>query len=158
MQRLAIHRIRHRHVYSIADITALLDVHKNTVRQWIRDGLCPIDSNRPILVHGSVLKRFLQDRRSSTKSPCQMNEFYCLKCRAPRMPWAGVIDVTIRTPRLFNVHAICAVCDKPIHKAAGQDKLIKMLETLSVQQVHPWHIIETLPPSLKCYFEGVTKA
>ena len=157
MQRHAIHRIRRRHVYSIADITALFGVHKNTVRQWIRGGLCPIDSTRPILIHGSDLKRFLQDRRSSTKSPCQLNEFYCLKCRAPRMPWAGVIDVTIRTPSLFNLHAICTVCDRKIHKAAGQAQLIKMLETLSVKQVRPLHIIETLPPSLKCHFEGVTK-
>lgn len=153
MQRIPIHRIRYRHAYSIAEITELLGVHKNTVRQWVRGGLVAMDNTRPILIHGSELKRFLLNRRASKKSPCQPHEFYCLKCRAPRAPWSNVVDVTIRSTSLFNLHAICEVCDTKMHKAAGQAKLIKMLTTLSIQQVHPSHIIETLPPSLICIFE-----
>lgn len=154
MKRTPIHRIRCRHAYSIVEVTELLGVHKNTVRQWLRGGLATMDETRPILIHGAELKRFLLNRRSLTKSPCLPHEFYCLKCRGPRAPWAGVVDVTIRSPCLFNLHAICEVCETAIHKAAGQAKLLEMLKTLRVQQVHPRHIIETLPPSLKCYFEG----
>jgi hypothetical protein len=153
VQRVPIHRIRHRHAYIIVEITELLGVHKNTVRQWVRDGLCPMDNTRPIIIHGSELKRFLLNRRSSKKSPCQPHEFYCLKCRAPRVPWSKVVDVTIRSPRLFNLHAICGVCETAMNKAAGQAKLLEMLKTLRVQQVEPRHIIETLQPSLKCYLQ-----
>ena len=153
MQRIPINRIRHRHAYSIIEVTDLLRVHKGTVRQWLRRGLVAMDNTRPILIHGSELKRFLLNRRSLKKSPCQPHEFYCLKCRAPRVPWGKAVDVTIRSPRLFNLHAICEVCDTAMHKAAGQAKLIKMLETLRVQQVQPRHIIESLQPSLKCYLQ-----
>ena len=154
MQRIPIHRIRQRHSYSIVEVAELLGVHKNTVRQWMRNGLTAMDDRRPILIYGQVLKRFLLDRRSARKSPCQTHEFYCLKCRAPRVPWGMVVDVTIRSPRLFNLHAICEVCDTAMHKAAGQEKLTESLKALQVQEVRPRHIIATLPPSLKCYFEG----
>jgi hypothetical protein len=99
----------------------------------------------------------LLNRRSSKKSPCQPQEFYCLKCRAPRVPWGKVVDVTIHSQHRFNLHAICEVCDTKLHKGAGQNSLLETLKTLRIQQVQPRHIIETLPPSLKCYFEGSTE-
>ena len=154
MQRIPIHRIRERHAYSVDEVTELLGVHKNTVRQWLRRGLSAMDKTRPILIHGSELKRFLLNRRLLAKAPCEAHEFYCLKCRAPRTPWGRVVDVTIRSQRLFNTHAICEICDTGMYKAAGQVKLVEMLKTLCIQQVQPRHIIETLPPCLKCYFEG----
>jgi hypothetical protein len=92
-----------------------------------------MDDMRPILINGSELKQFLLNKCSSVKSPCKPYEFYCLKCRAPHAPWGSVVDVTIRTQRLFNLHAICEICDTAIHKAAGQEKLIEMLKTLRVQ-------------------------
>ena len=153
MQRIPINRIRHRHAYSIVEVTELLHVHKGTVRQWLRRGLVAMDNTRPTLIHGSELKRFLLNRRSSKKSPCKPHEFYCLKCRAPRVPWGNVMDVTIRSQSLFNLHAICGECDTAMHKAAGQAQLAVILKTLCVQQVQPRHIIETLPPSLKCYLQ-----
>lgn len=157
MRRVPIHRIKQRQAYSIVEVADLLGVHKNTVRQWLRDGLCPMDNIRPILIHGAVLKQFLLDKRSSKKSSCLPHEFYCLKCRVPRAPWEGVIDVTIRTLRLFRTHAICEVCGTEIHKTAGQEKLMIMLKTLCAQQVQPKHLIETLPPNLKCYLEERAK-
>ena len=156
MQRVHIHRIRQRHAYSLGEVTELLGVHKNTVRGWLRGGLSAMDETRPILIHGSELKRFLLNRRSAAKAPCQAHEFYCLKCRAPRTPWGMVADVTILSERRFNMHAICEVCDTSMHKATGQTKLTEMLQTLRIQQVQPRHIIETLPPSLKCHFNGST--
>ena len=94
MQRVPIHRIRQRYAYSIVEVTELLGVHKNTVRIWLRSGLYAMDNTRPILIHGSELKRFLLNRRLSGKSPCKPHEFFCLKCRQPRAPWGGVVDVT----------------------------------------------------------------
>jgi hypothetical protein len=154
VQSVHIHRIRLSNAYSITEVTDLLGVHKNTVRLWLHSGLAAMDDSRPILIHGSALKSFLLNRRSSKKSPCQPHEFYCLKCRQPRPPWGNVVDVTIRSHRRFNMHAICEVCDTAIHKAAGQAMLVEMLKTLRIQKVQPRHIMEPLPPSLKCYFEG----
>src|SRR6266699_3150405 len=49
--------------YAVEDIARLFDVHKNTVRNWLKQGLASIDDRRPILVLGHELSRFLQERR-----------------------------------------------------------------------------------------------
>ena len=45
--------------YSVEDTARLFNVHKNTVRNWLKDGLEPIDDQRPTLVRGEELRRFL---------------------------------------------------------------------------------------------------
>jgi hypothetical protein len=50
--------------YSVEDTARLFNVHKNTVRNWLKDGLEPIDDQRPTLVRGEELRRFLNDRRA----------------------------------------------------------------------------------------------
>ena len=44
--------------YTVEEI-ARLNVHKNTIRGWIRGGLPTIDARRPTLITGSDLRRFL---------------------------------------------------------------------------------------------------
>jgi hypothetical protein len=41
--------------YAVEQIARLFDVHKNTVRAWVKQGLQPIDGQRPALFHGPVL-------------------------------------------------------------------------------------------------------
>ncbi len=68
--------------YTVEDIAGLFGAHKNTVRQWIKAGLEPLDRRRPMLVHGSDLSAFLRDRKQKNKRPCQPGEVYCVRCRA----------------------------------------------------------------------------
>jgi hypothetical protein len=41
--------------YTIDEVTRTLEVHRNTVRHWIKAGLPVIDDKRPILILGSDL-------------------------------------------------------------------------------------------------------
>jgi transposase len=38
--------------YSVEEMAYLFSVHKNTVRNWIEQGLEPIDGQRPTVVRG----------------------------------------------------------------------------------------------------------
>jgi hypothetical protein len=38
--------------YTVEQIARLFDIHKNTVRAWVKQGLQPIDGQRPALFHG----------------------------------------------------------------------------------------------------------
>jgi len=49
-RRVKIHRS-----YSVEEMSRLLGVHKNTVRNWLKNGLEPIDDQRPTLIRGSDL-------------------------------------------------------------------------------------------------------
>ena len=72
--------------YSVEDISRLLGVHKNTVRNWLKEGLAPIDDRRPLLVLGHELARFLQERRQKAKQACGPGRIYCVACRMPKVP------------------------------------------------------------------------
>src|SRR6266852_3323482 len=78
--------------YTVEEIARLLNVHKNTVRAWLKQGLSTIDRQKPTLILGSVLARFLQDRRQSRRKRCAPGEIYCVKCRAPVHPAGEMAD------------------------------------------------------------------
>ena len=91
-----------------------------------------MDATKPSLIHGSELKAFLAQRKKGAKTPCLPHEFYCLKCRAARTAWEDVVDIKIRSQNLFNIQGLCAVCNTPVHKAAGHKKLTEILKMVAV--------------------------
>lgn len=68
--------------YITEELADLLGVHVQTVRQWRKEGLSPIEPNAsPYLFFGMDVKRFLIDQRAKYKPKLQEGEFYCLKCK-----------------------------------------------------------------------------
>jgi len=63
--------------YSVEEVARLFKLHKNTVRNWLKQGLTPIDDRRPILILGKELSRFLQERRHKAKQVCGPGRIYC---------------------------------------------------------------------------------
>lgn len=49
--------------YTVQDIVKLYKIHKNTVSHWIKSGLKINDHHKPYLIHGSELKRFLDEKQ-----------------------------------------------------------------------------------------------
>jgi transcriptional regulator with XRE-family HTH domain len=96
-RRYALNRIKTGITYDVAEIAKLFGVHRNTVRQWLREGLEMIDARRPLLIHGAILKAFLAARQRARKHACGPGEFFCFKCRAPRTPYGGMADVAEHT-------------------------------------------------------------
>src|SRR4029078_4917165 len=72
--------------YSVEEVARLFKVHKNTVRAWLKQGLGAIDGQRPTVVRGEYVPRFLSDRRALAKRPSGPGRIYCLPCRAPKVP------------------------------------------------------------------------
>jgi len=65
--------------YDVAEIAKLFNVHRNTVRQWLREGLETIDDRRRLLIHGAALKSYLTVRQRARKHVCDLGEFFCFK-------------------------------------------------------------------------------
>jgi hypothetical protein len=96
-RRYALNRIKTGITYDVAEIAKLFGIHRNTVRQWLREGLETIDARRPLLIHGAILKAVLAARQRARKHACRPGEFFCFKCRAPRTPYGGMADVAEHT-------------------------------------------------------------
>src|SRR5262249_61886980 len=115
--------------YTVEETARLLGKHKNPVRAWIKQGLQPVDGRKPTLIHGLELVRFLQHRRMSGKRPCPPSHMYCVKCRSPKRPAAGMADYLPITDTAGNLHALCVDCGRFMHRRGAFAKF---------EAVGPW--------------------
>lgn len=93
--------------YSVEEIARLFGIHKNTVRSWLKQGLQAIDSQRPTLVVGRELSRFLYEWRKTTKQSCGPGRIFCIACRSPKVPAGQMADCI---PTSATSEALCGIC------------------------------------------------
>jgi hypothetical protein len=60
--------------YSVDELARLFNVHKNTVRNWFKQGLEAIDGLRPTVARGDEVRRFLGERRTRAKPRRRSNQ------------------------------------------------------------------------------------
>jgi len=97
--------------YTVEEVARLLGKHKNTVRNWVKDGLATIDDKRPMLILGPDLVEFIKKRRAKNKQSCKPGELYCVRCRLPRFPAGDMAEYSPVTEKFGNLIAICPDCD-----------------------------------------------
>lgn len=80
-RRVKIHRS-----YSVNEVAKLYGCHRNTVRNWQKQGLKAVDGKRPLVFEGLSLAAFLEARRDARRRRLKPGEIYCLPCREPKEP------------------------------------------------------------------------
>jgi hypothetical protein len=126
-------RVKQHRSYSVDELARCCDVHKNTVRNWQRDGLMPIDTARPILFHGTTVRDFLSRRNSSRKRPCPPGTLYCFRCRCPRPPALGMVDFVAKKPGSGNLRALCESCEAIMHRRVREADIANVMPSCTVQ-------------------------
>ena len=121
--------------YTVGDLADRLGVHKNTVRNWQRNGLTSIDDGRPILFQGAAVREFLRAQNVSRKTPCGPGRFYCFRCREPRPPAGEMVDFLPVTERSGNLRAICGCCGTLMHRRASVNAIVAAMPGIAVQIV-----------------------
>ncbi len=155
--RIKTSRIRRNFSYSVQEVCALLKVHKNTVREWLREGLPKIDTKRPLLIYGSHLKTFLETRQKSRKQKCALHELYCFRCRSPRRLMGMLADVQRRNEKTFMLTGFCEVCEAALHKVQSFKVLPKLSEIFDLSRQQVEGLVEPLTPSVECDFSKESK-
>jgi excisionase family DNA binding protein len=145
-RRVKVHRN-----YSVEEIARLLRVHKNTVRNWVKQGLAVIDDRRPILILGSELSRFLRERRQKMKQMCGPGRIYCIACREPKVPAGKMAECTATGPLAGKLCGICPDCDRLIYRRVNLAKIdaIRGELEMTFTQPHP-SIRESADPCVNC--------
>lgn len=147
--------------YTVEEMATLFDVHRNTVRHWLTQGLATIDCRRPLLVKGDVLVAFLTTRRAKNKRPCSAGQIYCLRCRQPQTPSGDSVMYQAITGDRGNLIGTCPNCNARLFRRVSLAKLAAAVGHLHVTlpQVRE-HINESSHPSVNCDFnqEALTHA
>ena len=141
--------------YSVEEISHLFGAHKNTVRTWLRQGLKPIDDQRPTVVRGDELRRFLTERRARMKQTCGPGRLYCLPCRAPKVPAGKIADCIQNGATTGVLQGICPNCDRMIYRRVNPQKLgtVRGDLDITITQAEP-RIEETSNPNVNCDSTG----
>ena len=126
------YRVKIHRNYTIEDIADLFQLHKNTVRLWVKQGLPVIDTNRPMLILGSDLREYLQSKRKAKKTPCKLNELYCVSCKAPKKPALDMVDFKAVNEQTGRLIGLCPTCDSVMNKFVSQGKLPAIQAKLEV--------------------------
>ena len=137
--------------YSVEEVSRLFRVHKNTVRNWLGQGLTAIDEQRPIVIRGVELRRFLTDRRARAKQTCGPGRMYCLPCRAPKVPAGNMAECIQTGESTGTLQGMCRDCDRMIYRRVNPLKLGAARGDLdiSVTQARP-RIEGTTKPNVNC--------
>ena len=128
LRALKIHRS-----YDVSELAEVLGVHKNTIREWQRLGLSPVDERRPLLFMGAAVIAFLKKRLMSRKSPCPPGTFFCLRCRAPKHPALGMVDVIPLNALTGNATGLCASCEATMYRRVNMNRIMQIFPNCAVK-------------------------
>lgn len=115
-------RINQQRSYRTHEIAALMRVTKGSVYKWMSQGLVPIDSRRPFLIHGSTLKAFLT-ARNKPFMPLKPGQIYCAPCKVPREPLGGTVIWIDRAETNGDIVGTCPTCGRRLHRRVRRDLL-----------------------------------
>jgi hypothetical protein len=143
-----VRRIKATWPYTVQEIAELFHIHKNAVLRWLKDGLQANKDQRPFLIRGEELIRFLNARQTGKGCRCSPTEFYCFKCRAAREAYLGIVDISIESPTRLRIKSLCEECSTPINKIQNARDLPKIQNRFHVQQLTGEHIMDRTQASL----------
>lgn len=130
--------------YKIDEAADLYGVHKNTVLNWIKQGLPTCDTKRPVIILGSDLNAFHAKQRVKNKHPCKPNEIYCIKCKTPKTPIAGLVEFQPVNDKIGNLVAICPACETMMYRRISMAKIKQFSTAMGfVLPLAHLHIIDT---------------
>ena len=131
-RRISGSRVKIHHTYTIAEAADVVSVHAHTIRGWIDRGLTAMTGQKPALIKGADLKRFIGDRRQSRKKKCRAGELFCVKCREPRRPAGDMVDFLPVGQSGGNLRGICPQCETLMHRRVSSDRFASVTGDLRV--------------------------
>lgn len=123
--------------YTVEEAVRLYGCHKNTVRNWIRLGLAPIDDRRPTMFTGDALNAFHAAQRRKTKRPCGPGELYCVPCHKPQRPAGDMAEYFALNAKVGKLQAICPDCDRMLFQRVNAARLAVFRSLIDVTDAKP---------------------
>ena len=131
-RRFRTRAIKANQAYRVDELAEAAGVTVPTVRTWIGAGLQLVDKNRPAMIMGFQALAFLKSRKAKACRPLALGQFYCLRCKAPRMPLGGMADYAPSSATGGRLKAICEVCECQCNRNISAGDLPEICKVLDV--------------------------
>jgi len=119
--------------YRIGELADAAGVSIATVRNWLKSGMQSVDNNRPTMIMGFQALEYLNARKISSKRPMALGEFYCLRCKAPRLPLGAMADYVPTSDTGGRLKALCSACECSCNRNISASQLPDFAKVLDVE-------------------------
>lgn len=119
-------------VYSVEGLMKLYSVCRNTISNWIAEGLQPSEEAIPYVFNGSEVRRFHESKRLENKRKLRKGEFKCFKCKNRVFPDPGSLERIPSKNGFSSLWAECPICTGVIIKQVNEidcDKILTCVDT-----------------------------
>lgn len=148
MKRINPRRAKLHWSYTVNELADRLDIHKHTVRGWLKKGLPTIDGAKPVLILGSEFQAWWCKQRKNARRPCQPGQMYCFKCREPKAPALNMVEYVADNAATGNLKAMCETCGTMMHRRTQLADLALRMPGLDIQITQaPSSIVERTHPT-----------
>lgn len=107
---------------------SLYNVHRNTISNWVAEGLRPSDSSHPYVFNGTEIKRFHDARRLTSKAKLRIGEFECFRCKNRVFPEPESLNTPPSKSGAPSVWGACPICGCVVTKRVNETNRDKILE------------------------------
>ena len=118
--------------YTVEEVADLYDIHRNTVRSWLKQGLSHCGEGHPKLILGSELRRYLEERKRKNKHPCKVGQIYCMRCRKSVPPKSNEAVLHVPDTGGATLQGICPNCSCKLFRKVSMPKLADWRGELSL--------------------------
>lgn len=120
-----VNKIRALRCYKVHEAAEVSGVSPRTIRNWVNAGLRIMQNEHPALVRGDDLIAFIKSQRTQRKHRLALDQFYCVRCRCPRMAAGNFAELQKVDDRLTLI-AMCEDCETILRKPIARADLLKL--------------------------------
>jgi hypothetical protein len=132
-RRFRTQRIKANKPYEVGELADAAYVSIPTIRNWLSSGMQKVDDNRPTIIMGFQALEYLKTRKASAKRPLKIGEFYCLRCKAPKVPFGGMADYLPTSPKGGRLMALCESCEGRCNRNISAADLEAFSKVLAIE-------------------------
>lgn len=141
--------------YAVDELARLFGTHRNTIRNWMKRGLQPLDSRKPLLFKGDEVRAFLEAQAKGRKTKTPPGMIYCVGCRRPQEPDGGMVDCVPLRGAVGDLQGLCPACGALMHRKVNLGRLDAAVGNLEVRMAKgPQHLCGSPDPCVNCASEG----
>jgi hypothetical protein len=120
--------------YEISEAAAALGKNPATIRNWIKDGLPVMASQKPYLISGEAIREYLRAKYKDAKTPLAPSELYCPACKAGREPVDGLVTFHRQTSKMALLKGECMRCSATAARFISMSRHAEFTQTFKISK------------------------